>query len=91
MPLVPEQVIPSALVLHLALADVHEATGDVAAAKAVYEGLAAPLEVADAQEADKDGNASKDSPAESAVKQVMIMNQEVVVPRQSIQLTQTTL
>lgn len=65
------QVIPSAVVLHLALADVQEATGDVAAAKAVYEGLAAPLEVAEAREADKDSDASKQTPAEAAAQQVL--------------------
>ena len=57
--------------LHLALADVQEATGDVAAAKAVYEGLAAPLEVAEAREADKDGDASKQNSAEAAAQQVL--------------------
>lgn len=66
----PAQVIPSAVVLHLALADVQEATGDVAAAKAVYEALAAPLEVAEAREADKDSDASKQTPAEAAAQQV---------------------
>ncbi len=67
----PAQVIPSAVVLHLALADVQEATGDVAAAKAVYEALAAPLEVAEAREADKDSDASKQTPAEAAAQQVL--------------------
>lgn len=38
------QVVPDALVLHFAAADVHEAAGDMAKAKEVYEALAAPLD-----------------------------------------------
>lgn len=38
------QVVPDALLLQFAAAEVHEAGGDMAAAKAVYEGLAAPLD-----------------------------------------------
>ena len=38
------QVVPDALLLQFAAAEVHEAGGDVPAAKEVYEGLAAPLD-----------------------------------------------
>jgi hypothetical protein len=38
------QVVPEALLLHFAAAELHEAGGDTAAAKEVYERLAAPLD-----------------------------------------------
>lgn len=59
------QVMPDALVLHFATADLHEAAGDVTAAKAVYEKLAAPLEAEDPPSTPdvKDG---KDKPAAAA-------------------------
>jgi hypothetical protein len=38
------QVVPDALLLQFAAAELHEAGGDAAAAKEVYERLAAPLD-----------------------------------------------
>lgn len=57
--------MPDALALHFATADLHEAGGDVTAAKAVYEKLAAPLE-AEGPPATPDVKDGKDKPAAAA-------------------------